>query len=389
LGNKLSVQIPEVIVKWLTYALVLHVVALGFAVVAAVFGLLAHIREMSMACCSTCFSGAAAAITLLAFIFDLAFFFVARGGINKVQGGSAVIGNAIWLTLAAWLLLFFAGCFFSVGRCCIGPRYDGPSRRKRRRGDPEDAPSKAMPGTYNEDSATDSLRLDAIKAEADRKAQAAAVPKEQGLPAFEEYERRPLRHQSIEEDELYAENSNPRSPGGYTPGPKAATAGLDAAATAAGVASHIRREPSGYSNHSASYAGGGQYPGGYSSVASGTRAVDGYYNAPAATTPAQQSYRSATASPPSLGQSYPVGAVYGAATTPVRQPSQSYADRFAPQTTAYADPYGASQSQDPSNDPHAHETGERFHEPRLWNLTMQLQVKTNIAIQFQPATTMR
>lgn len=377
MGNKLPVQIPELVVKWLTYALVLHVVALGFAGVATVFGLLAHIREASMACCSTCFSGTAAAITLLAFIFDLAFFFVARGRINKIQGGSAVIGNAIWLTLAAWLLLFFAGCFFSVGRCCIGTRYDGPSGRKRRRGDPDDAPNKAMPSTYNENSATDLLRLDAIKAEADRKAQAAAAPREQGLPAFEEYERRPLRQQYIDEDELY---SDPRGPG-------AAAAGLGVAPTAGGV-SNVRREPSGYSDHTASSGAGRRYPGGYSSGTPGTRAVDGYYNTPAAA-PAQP-YRSATASPPSLGQSYPVGAVYGAATTPVRQPSQSYADRFAPQTTAYADPYSASHPHDPLSNPHAqYETGEPFHEQPLQNLTVQLQVIPNTPIQFQPATTTR
>jgi hypothetical protein len=371
LGNKLPVNIPEVAVKWLTYALVLHVVALVLAAVSAVFGLLAHVREMSMACCSTCISGAAAAITLLAFIFDLAFFFVAKGRINKVQGGSAVIGNAIWLTLAAWLLLFFAGCFFSVGRCCAGTRYDGPSRRKRRGLDPEDGAGKAMPGTYNENPHTDTLRLDAIKAEADRKARAAAVPKEQGLPHFEEYERRPLRQQYVDEDELYAENTNPRSHGGYAAAPGAASVGL--AAVPSGFASNARRQPSGHSNRSASPPDGGQYPGGYSSGTPGTRAVDGYYNAPATTTPAPAPYRGAAASPPTIGQSYPVGAVYGTTTAPTRQPSQSYAERFAPQTTAYADPYGTSHLPEPSYDPYAqYETGELFHEPSSRNIALTM-----------------
>lgn len=355
LGNNLPVQIPSVVVKWLTYALVLHVVALGFAAVAAVFGLLAHVREMSMGCFSTCFSGAAAAFALLAFIFDLAFFFVAKGQINKVQGGSAVVGSAIWLTLAAWLMLFFAGCFFRVGRSCIGTRYDDPSRRKRRGGDPEDATGKAMPGTYNENLHTDSLRLDAIKAEADRKARAAAAPKEQGLPAFEEYERRPLRPQYVDEDELYAENSNPKSPGDYAPGPGVATAGF-----AAGVVSNVRRQQSGHSIPPS----GGQYPGGYSSGAPGTRAVDDYYNAPTAAAPAPQPYRGATASPPVLGQSYPVGAVYGTTTTSTRKPSQSYAERFAPQPTANAGPYGPSHSQEPSYDPYSqYDTGKWRQEP--------------------------
>ena len=76
-----------------------------------------------MTCCSTCISGFAASIALLAFIFDLILFFIAKARINAI--GSAQIGSAIWLTLAAWILLFFSGCFYSIGRCCIGNR---PSR---------------------------------------------------------------------------------------------------------------------------------------------------------------------------------------------------------------------------------------------------------------------
>ena len=75
-GNKLPIEIPTVVVKWITYALVLHIVALALAAGSALFGLLAHVREMSMTCCSTCVSGFAAAIALLAFIFDLVLAFI-------------------------------------------------------------------------------------------------------------------------------------------------------------------------------------------------------------------------------------------------------------------------------------------------------------------------
>lgn len=119
-----------------------------------------------MTCCSSFISGFAATVAFIAFIFDLALFFIAKDRISKI--GSAQIGSAIWLTLAAWILLFFSGCFYSIGRCCVSRRSrggDGWGRRKD-----------------NEDE----LRLDAIRAEADRKALQAKP--EGGLPAFHEYQ---------------------------------------------------------------------------------------------------------------------------------------------------------------------------------------------------------
>ncbi|KAI0275300.1 SUR7/PalI family-domain-containing protein [Gloeopeniophorella convolvens] len=176
-GNDTKIQIPQVVVKWITYALVLHIVALAFAAVASVFGLLAHVREFSMSCFSTCTSGFGAAIALLAFIFDLAFFFIAKSRINSVKGGHAEMGNAIWLTLTAWLLLFFSGCFYGLGRCCI--------RRRPRDMAPSSgggwAPAASSGQNYEEQ-----MRLDAVKAEVDRKARQKQA--EQGLPAFTEYD---------------------------------------------------------------------------------------------------------------------------------------------------------------------------------------------------------
>jgi hypothetical protein len=134
-GDNLPIQIPKVVVKWVTSALVLHIVALILAAASAFFGLLAHVREMSMTYCSTFISEFAAAVALVAFIFDLVLFFVAKTRINAV--GSAQIGSAIWLTLAAWVLLFFSGCFYSFGKCCISNRpsnkgYDDNNRRRTR-----------------------------------------------------------------------------------------------------------------------------------------------------------------------------------------------------------------------------------------------------------------
>ncbi|KDR85667.1 hypothetical protein GALMADRAFT_84706 [Galerina marginata CBS 339.88] len=191
-GNKLPIEIPQVVVKWLTYALFLHVIALIGAAGSAVFGLLAHVREMSMACCSTFISGFAAVVAMLAFIFDLVLFFVAKARISKV--GTAQMGNAIWLTLAAWLLLFFSGCFYSLGRCCIQnrPRAPGGHSKYGSNKDPE-----AVPGP-NKDY-TEQLRLDAVKAEADRKARQKTA--EVGLPAFGS-ETQPLTGR-VEGDHVY------------------------------------------------------------------------------------------------------------------------------------------------------------------------------------------
>ncbi|KAG6842434.1 hypothetical protein C0991_007564 [Blastosporella zonata] len=205
--NTLPVQIPQVVVKWLTYCLVLHIVALGFSAISAVFGLLAHVREMSMTCFSTCISGFAATVALLAFIFDIAIFFAAKARINAV--GTAEIGNATWLTLAAWVLLFFSGCFYTLGRCCISKR--GP-RANRDKWDKVES----VPG-HNP---AEEMRLDAVKGEADRKARQNKV--EGGLPAFHEVQ--PLTGH-IDGDKVYLDDptahnsSSPHGGTGYVQAP--------------------------------------------------------------------------------------------------------------------------------------------------------------------------
>ncbi|KZO96026.1 pali-domain-containing protein [Calocera viscosa TUFC12733] len=192
LGLDGAIQIPSLFVSWLTYPLVLHIVGLILAAIAALFGLLAHVREMSMTCFSTCFSGFAATIVLIAFIFDLVIFFLARAQLNSVSGGSATIGSAVWLTLAAWLLLFFAGCAFGFGRCCMSRRPPASSKYAQ---EPDQSYSQAM-------------RLDAIRSESDRKIR---QPTEVGLPAFpalQDVESRPLTAAKEEPEYLYVKEED-------------------------------------------------------------------------------------------------------------------------------------------------------------------------------------
>jgi len=238
LGNDTKIQLPNVVVKWITYCLVLHIVALALAAGSAVFGLLAHIREMSMTCCSTCISGFAAAVAMIAFIFDLALFFLTKARI-KSAGGSASFGNAIWLTILAWGFLFFSGIFFCCGRCCNDKR---SSRKGKRSGTGDFEPG------HNQ--YVDQVRLDAIKSEADRQAKQ-KYGTESGLPAFQEYQ--PLTHK--ESDDFAYEDGN-----------------------------HIVKQPSqsqiphqGYLDASSPTLGP-TYSGGYMPGQPGGRAVDDYYN---------------------------------------------------------------------------------------------------------------
>lgn len=154
-----------------------------------------------MTCFSSCTAGVGAAVTLLAFIFDLAFFFLAKSRLNAVQGGSATIGNAIWLTLAAWILLFFSGCFYGLGRCCIRRRPRDMAR-----------PDREASGWSNGQTYEEQMRLDAVKAEADRKARQKQV--ELGLPAFPEHDQtQPLTLDS-EDDVPYRDTAYAAAPTG-------------------------------------------------------------------------------------------------------------------------------------------------------------------------------
>ena len=152
-----------------------------------------------MTCLSSCISGLAASITLIAFIFDLVLFFLARTRIRAIKGSTATIGNALWLTLAAWVLLFISGCMYTIGRCCLSSRPRAPRGGK---GDEAGVPAAPVPQVNN--SYAEQMRLDAIQAEIDRKArQKASDSRREGqLPAFEEYEveTRPLTGPDSEHD---------------------------------------------------------------------------------------------------------------------------------------------------------------------------------------------
>lgn len=192
------------------------------------------------------------------------------------------------------------------------------------------------------------MRLDAIKAEADRKARAAGGTHEVGLPSFHEYEARPLRNvyngepQYLEEEEEHQEHQ-PYS---------------DNAAGQAGQG--LRRNAS----------QPGHFPGGYAGGAPGTRAIDDYYGggggAAAGTLGAAavgagvaaggQHYASSTStSSQHLAGTYPPQDAYAQQQHPSRQASfnqtqqqEQYNDPYGPHydtVAAAAYPYNAQQQQ--------------------------------------------
>ncbi|KAI5122359.1 hypothetical protein M0805_004117 [Coniferiporia weirii] len=255
LGDDVSfAQIPTVVVKWITYALFLHAIALAVAAVSALFGLLAHVREMSMTCCSTFVSGFAAIITLVAFVFDIVLFFIVKERIKSIDG-TATFGTAVWLTLASWILLFFSGCVYACGRCCISRRQRGGAADNDGRLD-QSWMGRNGPGAPGAGGYAEQMRLDAVKAEADRKARQKG---EIGLPPFPGHDAtQPLNSTKPQ----YLEDESDDEAGVGLP---YRDQGRGAAAMGPRMQGQQQQQQQ-------------QYRGGYAQAPPGTRAVDEYYS---------------------------------------------------------------------------------------------------------------
>jgi hypothetical protein len=112
-----------------TSALILHPIAAAFAAFALLFALCGNLVAGLMASVA---SGIAFFVALVAFIVDLGIFVTAHRRANRTDNIAKVeYGNAIWLTLAAVLLLFLAS--FTV--CCAHHR-----RRRARHADAAASP---------------------------------------------------------------------------------------------------------------------------------------------------------------------------------------------------------------------------------------------------------
>lgn len=147
------------LINWLTYVLILHPIgvstlwfivrhaltraaitstAAGLAAASVLTGLLAHIRELQLTCLTTTLGSLSATAALLAFVFDMVAFTIARQRINSSDvGGQAEYGNACWLTLAGWACMTVAGCCFGCGRRVVRQRRRDQSEMVKPQLDPE------------------------------------------------------------------------------------------------------------------------------------------------------------------------------------------------------------------------------------------------------------
>ncbi|KAJ7443258.1 hypothetical protein B0H11DRAFT_2251090 [Mycena galericulata] len=95
----------------LTKVLVLHIVAFGHR------PRLLRLRPPRLL--RSCFCGFAGTAAFAVFVFDIAFFELIKKRVEEEgNSGAAVMGNALYLTLIAWLLLFLTPILFLIGRCC-------------------------------------------------------------------------------------------------------------------------------------------------------------------------------------------------------------------------------------------------------------------------------
>jgi hypothetical protein len=84
-------------------------------------GVLAHFSTFAMSALSIWIASLAATVSLIAFIFDMVVWNIASSRI-KSAGGTASLGQANWMVLAAFILLALSGCAFGFGRRVVRKR---------------------------------------------------------------------------------------------------------------------------------------------------------------------------------------------------------------------------------------------------------------------------
>ncbi|PWN32615.1 pali-domain-containing protein [Meira miltonrushii] len=209
-----SSKYSTAVIKGLTYCLVLNPIALAACVITLLTGLLAHCGDMSLVCINGLFSGLASTLTLVAVALNFALFVLAKKRIDSINGASASYGVALWLALAAWILIVLSSCAFCCS--CGGRGGGGGGRNKRNKMQDEDtwrAPQNTGGGGYGANNGyADQMRMDAIQAESDRKR------RQKDLPKFATYETEHVEELPLKQDyEDYTPHGQGRH-GGLPPG---------------------------------------------------------------------------------------------------------------------------------------------------------------------------
>lgn len=208
-----SSKFTTAVIKGLTYALVLHPIALAACILTLITGILANCGDLSLKCLNSVFSSLASFVTLVAVGCDFALFIIAQKRINDVTGASASLGNALWMTLIAWICIILSSFFF----CCGSSGRGNGGGNKRRNKNADEYDDDAWKSNRPANGYSDQMRMDALAAENQRK---------NTLPKFAVYETEhiestPLKHDY--EDQMgagqavgYANAGNGQAGHGYS-----------------------------------------------------------------------------------------------------------------------------------------------------------------------------
>lgn len=197
-----SSKYTTAIIRGLTYALVLNPIALAACVVTLVTGILAHCGDCSVGCINGVFAGLASGLAFVATAINFVLFVLAKKRIDSVQGASASYGAALWLSLVGWVLIVLSSCAFCCS-CCGGGGRKGRRKSLRDEATHDDGAWKAPTSTAgSRNQYADQMRMDALRAESDRKRKTRDLPK---FATFEteHVEALPLNH---DYDDSFAAN---------------------------------------------------------------------------------------------------------------------------------------------------------------------------------------
>jgi hypothetical protein len=107
-------RLEETVIHNLTDALILHPIGAGLAGLALIFGLCGASYHRAGTVFMALFAALATLVTLLAWIFDMVLFGIARTQFRHA-GLQADYGNATWMTLGALVALVAGFCTSACG----------------------------------------------------------------------------------------------------------------------------------------------------------------------------------------------------------------------------------------------------------------------------------
>lgn len=108
--------------------MILHPIAAALAGLSTLMGLVAHLRGFGATCFTTCIASLAATVALLAFVFDIVVFLIAKNRIESAASGeSASLGNVRCLSFSLRSIYVRSAEYSLAGRLDDARSHDSPS----------------------------------------------------------------------------------------------------------------------------------------------------------------------------------------------------------------------------------------------------------------------